>query len=61
MICLRLKLQRSSDKLRSPNHITINKASGYKRSAFFVTKRGIIDNMCKTFTARRNKDNHFKS
>ncbi len=31
---------------KSNLHIAVDEAPGFKRSAFFVTKRGIVDNMC---------------
>ncbi len=36
-------------------HIAVNKALGFKRSAFFVTKRGIVDNMCKYMHSEKER------
>jgi hypothetical protein len=36
-------------------HIAVDKALGYKRSAFFVTKRGIVDNMCKYMHSKKER------
>jgi hypothetical protein len=42
-------------------HIAVDEALGYKRSAFFVTKRESLRTCANTCTARRNKDNQFES
>jgi hypothetical protein len=36
-------------------HIAVDEALGYKRSAFFVTKRGIVDDMCKYMHSKKKR------
>jgi hypothetical protein len=40
---------------KSNCHIAVNEVSGYKRSAFFVTKRGIVDDMCEYMHSKKEK------
>ncbi len=36
-------------------HIAVDKTLGFKRSAFFVTKRGIVNNMCKYMHSKKEQ------
>jgi hypothetical protein len=58
MICLRLKFQRSLDKLRSPNQIGTllsPRCQDTKGVNLFATKRGIVDDMCKYMHSKKEK------